>query len=204
VIMATYMKYSPKTFDEIVLSPSIKKWLLDMKACDQMENMLFYGQPGIGKSLVASLLGTNVMMIHCDGDVPASECLELAYDAARHVNLMDDTRRIIVLDEIDRWDRRFQEKVRALITSTGDCATFIATTNHLDKVIDGLQSRLMPICFDVDPANLSIRLQWQKRLVKIFEMETGKKPSKESITQALRYFPDGRRMTTSVLMPAFG
>jgi replication-associated recombination protein RarA len=201
--MTTYIKHSPKNFSEIVLPSSMKKWLIQCRKEGRLENMLFYGEPGLGKSLVASLLGTNVYMIHCDGDMSSADSLERAYVVARAMNLEDHSRRIIVFDEIDRWDRRFQEKVRALITTTGHLNVFIGTTNYLDKVIDGLQSRLMPICFDVDPADIRIRQMWQKRLSAVFQMETGETPPEEIISKAMRFYPDGRRMTTALFMPKF-
>jgi replication-associated recombination protein RarA len=199
--MTSYLKHAPQSFDEIVMSSVLRKWLSNLRQRDNMENMLFYGQPGVGKSLVARHLGSNVTMIRCDGDRSPTDSLKYAYSLARSKNLLDDARRIVVLDEIDRWDKRLQEKTRALIDETGLVTTFIATTNSPDQVIDALRSRLMPVCFDVDYNNLTIKCHWRRRLEAIYRIETGSAAPKAAIDAAMLKFPDGRQMIAILLCP---
>ncbi len=200
--MSSYNKYIPTDFESAVIRPDMRECFIKMTQSGNLQNMLFYGKPGTGKSSVARLFSTNTDVIRCDSITDgATDILKHAKRVAISRNLLDDSRRVVVLDEIDRFNIAIQEKVRSLIDENSGYVTFIATTNHLSDIILALRSRLKPISFDVNPANLTLRDQWRIRLSTIFHLENGQEPSKEILDYAMKYFPDGRQMVVNALTP---
>jgi replication-associated recombination protein RarA len=197
--MSSYQKYSPKALNDVVMAPTLCKILSRMQTKGMLENMLFFGRPGVGKSVIARLISTNVTFIQCDGDISHSDCMNSARKSARSINLEDDSRKLIVFDELDCWDSRQQAKVRALIDETSAVATFIATTNNADKIIEPLRSRMFGVCIDDHLSNLSVKLLWKERLATIFQLENGTAATKADLDRAMQHFPDGRRMTVELL-----
>lgn len=192
---ASYLKYTPKTFNEIVLPAHIKGMLEAMILKNEIQPMLFYGEPGCGKTLTATLLHQGADVFRCDGDLTNSQVVEYVRAAARTPNVLElDQERLIVLDEVDRLDKQYQDKLRSVIDSTGRFTSFIATTNHLNKISDALKSRFMPVDFNVDRKNLTMRNAWKQRLEQIYRMEFGIEADPKIVGNALIAFPDARNM----------
>ena len=197
---ASYQKYAPTDFSQIILPSHIKNELEGMRAKKVIEPMLFYGKPGCGKTLTASLMQEDALLIRCNSENSPSSILSLADRAAKTANVQyPDLPRLIIFDEIDCLSKRNQNNVRALIDDTLGVTAFIATTNHLDALVAPLISRLQPRCFDVDKRNLTVRQDWKARLAWIYRAENGVDAEPQVIENALRAFPDARNMVSTVL-----
>jgi replication-associated recombination protein RarA len=199
--MSYYIKHNPSDFESAILPPNLRRALASMVSSGNLQNMLFYGRPGIGKSSTAKLFSTNTRIIRCDGMKTPAELVPEIRRAASSMNMFDDGRRVLVLDEIDRLSNAAQEKLRAVIDETGAITTFIGTTNEIDDVIPALKSRMTPINFNIEKGNVSVRDLWSARLTAIFKLEMGAEPPTDRLNYALRFFPDGRQMITNLLTP---
>lgn len=198
--MSAYHQFSPTRFDEIVLPDAVANALKRMAQEDNIQPMIFFGAPGTGKSLTARLLTTNHLHLRCDGRDSPTETLNTAWKAATTINVEDtDTRRLIILDELDRWDTRIQERTRALIDECGQFTSFVATTNYIDEVIPALRSRLKPICFDVEKGNVTMREKWEQRLSTLHQQVHGRPIEEHFLSTLLKHFPDGRNMISSLV-----
>jgi replication-associated recombination protein RarA len=198
--MSAYLNYSPTSIDDVVLPNGLADALRAMVAEDNLQPMLFYGAPGTGKSLTATLLTKNHLRLRCDGRDSPTETLNTAWKAATTINVEDtDTRRLIILDELDRWDTRIQERTRALIDECGQFTSFVATTNYIDEVIPALQSRLKPICFNVERGNVTMREKWEQRLSTLHQQVHGRPIEEHFLSAILKHFPDGRNMMSSLV-----
>jgi replication-associated recombination protein RarA len=192
---ASYNKYEPKSFDEIILPTQRQKMFKDMIALDFVEPMLFYGAPGTGKSLTASLLSAAAYVIRCDREDSGAATIKKARNASTTCNLeFVDSKRLIVLDEIDQLHSKTQEKLRALLDETNGITSWVATTNHLKRVIEPLRSRMLKIDFNIDKNNLTMILKWRKWLEATYRADKGVEPEEAVLSNALRSFPDARQM----------
>jgi replication-associated recombination protein RarA len=199
--MTSYMKFSPQTLDDVVLPAALRASFCQMLAVGVVEPMLFYGRPGTGKSLTATLLSPkNHIVFRCDGVDTATKVIDDAWRAASSIDLFEpEIRRVIVLDELDRFSEPMQQKCRALVDGRARVATFIATTNHLDRIIPALQSRLLPVSFDVAKGNITMLATWQEWLVKKYQELYDQPIDADHLRQCLTYFPDGRRMLSAMV-----
>lgn len=198
--MSSYIDLSPVTLNDVVLPAALRKSFKRMLAARVIEPMIFYGQPGTGKSLTARLLSPkNHIVFRCDGVDTATRVIEDAWKAASSLDLFEpEIRRVIVLDEIDRFSEPMQEKCRALIDSRGHVASFIATTNNLDRIIPAIQSRMMPINFDVAHEDESMRSAWQEWLTDKYQEHYGRPIKASLLKHCLTHYPDGRRMISAM------
>ena len=197
---ANYLTHTPKTFDEIILPAQIRGMLEEMVENNSIQPMLFYGEPGCGKTLTATLLQPGADVFRCDSDLTNAQVVENIRRAAWTQKVLEpDQERLIVIDEIDRLDRQYQEKLRSVIDSAGHFTAFIATTNHLNKIVEGLRSRFMRINFDVGRKNVTLRNAWKQRLEQIYLMERGREADPHAIDNALHAFPDARNMIATLL-----
>lgn len=196
---ANYLTYTPKNLNEIVLPTQIRVMLESMVANKSIQPMLFYGEPGCGKTLTATLLQPGADIFRCDGEFTGAQVIECVRRTASTANILEpDAERLIVLDEVDRLDKPYQDKLRSVIDSTGQFTSFIATTNHLDKISDALKSRFMKVNFSIDRKSLTMRTAWAKRLEEIYQMEFGSEADPQVIKNALCAFPDGRNMIATL------
>lgn len=145
-------KYRPKTIDDIILLPRIRKNFEN--GIDQ--NYIFYGNFGTGKTSLARIL-----IGRYTKDKPYLEINSSLYtsiDVLR--NDIDDFCKItpmmetnsdikyIFLDEFERVSIQFQDAFKAFIEKYNKNVRFIITTNHLNKISDGIKSRIPQINFD--------------------------------------------------------
>lgn len=193
-----YTKHAPKTIDECVLPDAIKELFFKIKETGHIPNMLFYGSCGIGKSIVSTLFSDESLILRCDSDDENNDIVSRGRRFATSASLFSDDPKVLVFDEIDCLSIKAQEKVRALVDHAGNCS-FIATTNHLQKVLPALRSRLKPVCFDVAANSLTMQSKWIIRLKEIFHLEHGQDIDDRRIDAAMKSFPDARRMITTCL-----
>lgn len=193
--MSAYINFKPTSIDDIVLPARHRKAFNKMIAKGEIQPMLFYGKPGCGKSLTASLLSKNVDIFRCDGIDSGPELIEKIYRTASALNLFHiESRRLIILDEIDKLTKPMQEKMRAVIDRFSNISDFVATTNNHDDVIGALKSRMTPVDFSSESFEAELKESWRETLSKTYQHHKKRKCSEKRLNEALSQFPDGRQM----------
>jgi DNA polymerase III, delta subunit len=74
--------------------------------------------------------------------------------------------KICFIDEADFLSKNAQAALRKVVEDTFRNCRYIFAVNEKKKIVSALQSRLMPICFDIDP---SLRFEVKKRLIERYE-----------------------------------
>ena len=136
-------KYRPDVLENYVGNENIKSTISKYIETNDIQNLIFYGPAGTGKTTLAKIIVKN---IDCDYlYINASD--ERGIDTIRDkVSGFASTAsfkplKVIILDEADFLTINAQASLRNIIETFSRSTRFILTCNFLERVIDPLQSR---------------------------------------------------------------
>lgn len=143
-------KYRPKTLDDMVLDKSIKHLI---KTCIEQKtlfNLLFAGKQGIGKSSLADVIinelkcDNNSLYINCGYERGIDDIKYRLKDFCDSPGIEDGIK-LVILDEVDCLTHVALNSLKSLLEENLDDTRFVLTCNHLNKIIEPIQSRCTPI-----------------------------------------------------------
>ena len=172
-------------------------------------NFIFYGNYGTGKTSLARILIGKYTKEKAYLEINSS--LYTSIDILRNeienfckFSPMMETEtniKYIFLDEFERVSSQFQDAFKAFIEKYNNNVRFIITTNHINKITDGIKSRIPQINFDCQSQEEEKYLKQEifKRISgKILPAE-GKNIQKENLVQIItKKFPDLRSIIVEV------
>jgi DNA polymerase III delta prime subunit len=115
-------------------------------------NMIFYGRAGTGKTSAARIIAG-----HEDFDcftINGSSASGIDYvrdkiESFAHTGSVYLRKKICFIDEADGLSKAAQMALRHLMEqSSGNCR-FLFTANEISKLLQGIQSRMQLVCFDI-------------------------------------------------------
>lgn len=154
-------RWRPKTLEDIILLPRIRNIFKD----GIQQNVIFYGNFGTGKTTLARILigkySKNKPFLELNSSFYTSiETLRNKVDdfcskVYMGLDLVDELPenniKYVFLDEFDRTSIQYQDALKAYIEEFSQKnVRFIFTTNHINKVSQGIRSRLIEINFDCE------------------------------------------------------
>jgi len=152
--LAWWRKYRPKTINNMVLLPRIKK----IVEKGIKKDLLFYGHAGTGKSALIEILlkDKNYIKINASKengiDTLRDKITDFCETMPSPFIKTDDKMKYVYLEEFDRTTANFQDGFKAFIEEYNDKVRFIISMNDISNVIDPVKSRFNPIiCFN--PSN---------------------------------------------------
>jgi replication-associated recombination protein RarA len=152
-------KFRPKKLEDVILLPRIK--LLFTNGVSN--NYIFYGSFGTGKTTLARILigrytkdkpyleinssfYTSIETLRTKIDEFCSK-VYMGFDL--DVNIDSNSTKYVFLDEFERTSLQYQDALKAYIEEySSKNVRFIFTTNHINKVSNGIKSRLIEVNFD--------------------------------------------------------
>jgi DNA polymerase III delta prime subunit len=192
-------KYRPKTVSETILPADLKASFQHYVDQQNVPNLILAGGAGMGKTTVA-----RAMLDELDCDyIILNGSLNVNIDALRKdITSFASTvsfkgkRKYIILDEADYLTGHIvQPALRSFIEDFSANCGFILTCNLLNRIIEPLRSRCVPIEFKIakdDQPRLAS--QFFKRIINILEVE-GVTYDKAVVGALVsRYMPDWRRV----------
>lgn len=198
-------KWRPKNMDEIILIPRIRKHFEN----GVQGNYIFYGNYGTGKTSLARILigkytkSTPFLEINSSLYTSIDVLRGEIENFCKFTPMMesDSNIKFIFLDEFERVSVQFQDAFKAFIEKYNKNVRFIITTNHLNKITDGIKSRIPQINFDCQ--NLEeekyLKQEIAKRIVKKILPSEGKEILKEHIVEIIqKKFPDFRSIMVEI------
>ena len=198
-------KWRPKNIDEVILLPRIRK---------QFENgisqhCILYGHYGTGKTSLARILigkytkKTPCLELNCSMDTSIDILREEIQNFCKFTPMMETESDIkyVFLDEFERVSIQFQDAFKAFIEKYNKNVRFIITTNHLNKISDGIKSRIPQINFDCQSVDEEryLKTELYKRINNVILPEEGKQIPKEDLISIItKKFPDFRSIMVEV------
>lgn len=193
-------KWRPKKIEDIILLPRIRKHFENGIS----GNYIFYGHYGTGKTSLARILIGKYTKDKTFLELNSS--LFTSIDVLRgeienfckFSPMMDtgDGMKYIFLDEFERVSSQFQDAFKAFVeTYSKRGVRFIITTNHINKISDGIKSRIPQINFDCQSVEEERYLKQEifKRVKDIILTSEGVDISKEDLVRIItKKFPDFR------------
>jgi len=198
-------RWRPKKIEDIILLPRIRK---------QFENginqhYIFYGNYGTGKTSLARILigkyskETPFLELNCSLDTSIDVLREEIQNFCKFTPMFESNSDIkyVFLDEFERVSAQFQDAFKAFIEKYNNNVRFIITTNHINKITEGLKSRIKTIGFDCIVANEEryLKTELYKRIQNVILPKEGKEISKENLGYIInKKFPDFRNILVEV------
>lgn len=192
-------KWRPKSIEDIVLLPRIRKHFED----GINGNYIFYGHYGTGKTSLARILigkySKDKPFLELNSSLFTSiDVLRTQIeDFCKYTPMMETESDIkyIFLDEFERVSAQFQDAFKAFIEKYNKNVRFIITTNHINKISDGIKSRIPQINFDCLDINEERFLKQEifKRVKNVILPSENFSVSKEDLVAIItKKFPDFR------------
>ncbi len=198
-------KWRPKTMEDSILIPRIRKNF--ESGVDK--NYIFYGSYGTGKTSLARILigkyTKDKAFIEINSSLHTSiETLRTEIDNfCKTVPMMETNHPIkyVFLDEADRISSQYQDALKAFIEKYHTSVRFIITTNHINKISDGIKSRFTQINFNCESGEEEKYLKreiYKKIMDQISPSEEIKISKKDLISIINKRFPDFRGTLISI------
>ena len=144
-------KYRPQVLEDYVGNEVIKNKIADYIKESSIQNLLFYGVAGTGKTTLAKLITKNIdcdlLYLNASDERGIDKIREKIQPFASSMGFNDV--KIVILDEADYLTPQAQATLRHTIEACSSTTRFILTCNYLERIISPLQSRCQT--FEITP-----------------------------------------------------
>lgn len=198
-------KWRPKSIEDVILLPRIKEQFKN----GVTQHYIFHGHYGTGKTSLARILigkyskDTPFLELNCSIDTSIDVLRNQIDDFCKFTSIMDTNSDIkyVFLDEFERVSINFQDAFKAFIEKYNKNVRFIITTNHINKISDGIKSRIKQIDFNCQNPDEEKFLQQEiyKRILNtILPAEEAEIPKEDLVNIIKKKFPDFRSIMVEV------
>ena len=188
-------KYRPIQLENYVGNENIKKSISKYLEQNDIQNLIFYGPSGTGKTTLAKLIVKN---LDCDylyinsSDERGIETIRDKVSGFASVASFKSIK-VVILDEADFLTIQAQASLRHIIETFSRNTRFILTCNYVERIIDPLQSRCQTLKI-VPPTKAEVA----KHLVGIMEQENIVFELEDLKTIVNQYYPDLRKCINTI------
>jgi len=188
-------KYRPTTLEEYVGNETIKNKIADYLKQGSIQNLLFYGVAGTGKTTLAKLIAKNLncdlLYLNASDERGIDTIREKIIPFASTMGFNDV--KIVILDEADYLTPQAQATLRNTIEACSATTRFIFTCNYLERIISPLQSRCQT--FEITPPS---KLNIVKHLKDIIDGENIKVKANDLAIVVNNFYPDIRKIINTI------
>jgi replication factor C small subunit len=188
-------KYRPQTLEEYVGNETIKNKIADYLKQGSIQNLLFHGVAGTGKTTLAKLIAKNLncdlLYINASDERGIDTIREKIIPFASSMSFNDV--KIVILDEADYITPQAQATLRNTMESFSANTRFILTCNYLERIISPLQSRCQTLEIK-PPAKQAVA----NRVVEICQLENVNLGSEALKITVNAHYPDIRKIINTI------
>lgn len=192
-------KYRPKTISECVLLPELEKTFKSIIKGGELQNMLFTGTAGVGKTTVAKALcnelGLDYILINGSEEGNIDTLRGKIKQFASSISLQGGYK-VVILDEADYLNpQSTQPALRGFIEEFANNCRFILTCNFKNRIIEPLHSRCSVYDFSITKKDLpKVCGAFMKRATDILTKENVGFEPKPIADLIMKHAPDLRRI----------
>ena len=144
-------KYRPQVLEDYVGNEVMKNKIADYLKQGSIQNLLFHGVAGTGKTTLAKLIAKNLncdlLYLNASDERGIDTIRDKIIPFASSMSFNDV--KIVILDEADYITPQAQATLRNTIEACSTTTRFIFTCNYLERIISPLQSRCQT--FEITP-----------------------------------------------------
>jgi replication factor C small subunit len=188
-------KFRPNTLENYVGNEHLKTTISKYIEQNDIQNLIFYGQAGGGKTTLAKLIVQN---LDCDyiyinsSDERGIDTIRDKVSGFASVASFKPLK-IVILDEADFLTIQAQASLRNIIETFSRTTRFIMTCNFVERIIDPLQSRCQVI--KITPPS---KIEVAKHLAWILDKENISYKLEDIKTITNQYYPDLRKCINTI------
>ena len=188
-------KYRPSSLENYVGNEHLKTTISRYLEQNDIQNLIFYGQAGGGKTTLAKLIVNNLNCDYLYINASDERGIETIRDKVSGFASVASFKplKVVILDEADFLTIQAQASLRNVIETFSRTTRFIMTCNFVERIIDPLQSRCQVIKI-VPPSKSEVA----KHLAWILEKEVISYTLDDIKTIVNQYYPDLRKCINTV------
>jgi len=188
-------KYRPQILEDYVGNEIIKNKIADYLKQGSIQNLLFHGVAGTGKTTLAKLITKNLncdlLYLNASDERGIDTIREKIIPFASTMGFNDI--KIVILDEADYLTPQAQATLRNTIEACSKTTRFIFTCNYLERIISPLQSRCQT--FEITPPS---KEEVISHLIKITREENIKCIVSDLQNVVNTHYPDIRKIINTI------
>ena len=188
-------KYRPTKLENYVGNENIKKSISKYLEQNDIQNLIFYGPAGTGKTTLAKLIVKNLDCDYIYINASDERGIETIRDKVSSFASVASFKpiKVVILDEADFLTIQAQASLRNIIETFSRTTRFIMTCNFVERIIDPLQSRCQVLKI-VPPTKKDVA----KHLHWICNEELITHEINELVPLVNQYYPDLRKCINTI------
>ena len=188
-------KYRPTELENYVGNEQIKGKISTYLNQNDIQNFIFYGPAGCGKTTLAKIIIGKLDCDHLYINASDERGIETIRDKVQSFASVASFKplKVVILDEADFLTIQAQASLRNIIETFSRTTRFIMTCNFVERIIDPLQSRCQVLKI-VPPTKKDVA----KHLNWILQQESIEHDINDLVPLVNQYYPDLRKCINTI------